>query len=246
MLQKLRMSVLVGVVVGTMATRSMPAHADAAPIRREAAPDIFPPGSPTAHQPPPSTAAPRLTAPQLERFAELLGEPGAVVWQNLLADPSLVPYAAAAAELREERKSSGRTMTIVGFSILAVGGIAGYVIMVEGLAQSMNCSFSSDYSYSYSGNSCNNGDNTVWVGLLIGLASVGVGLGVGIPGIVRLVRQTPEETDAVNRYQYSTSMRGMPLPSPYGPPPSPYGRPYPYPPTSLGKTLHVPLLSLSF
>lgn len=151
-----------------------------------------------------------------------------MVWRNLQADPSLIRYAAAAADVRAERKSTGRTMTIVGFSILGVGGIAGYVIMLDGITQDLGCG---------DNGSCNHSSNTVVAGLLIAVASVCVGLGIGIPGIVKMARQSEEETEAVGRYQESISMRSMRFPSPYG---------RPYPPTSLGKMLDVPILSFSF
>lgn len=218
-----------------MGAMSMPAYAEQAPIPNQApastsvAPPVPPPPTVEASPRPSfSPPAPTLTALQLERFAELLGEPSFVVWRNLQADPSLIRYAAAAADVRAERKSTGRTMTIVGFSILGVGGIAGYVIMLDGITQDLGCG---------DNGSCNHSSNTVVAGLLIAVASVCVGLGIGIPGIVKMARQSEEETEAVGRYQESISMRSMRFPSPYG---------RPYPPTSLGKMLDVPILSFSF
>jgi len=38
------------------------------------------------------------------------------------------------------------------------------------------------------------------------VVSVGIGLGIGIPGIVKMARQSEEETEAVNRYQDSVSI----------------------------------------
>lgn len=233
-----RRLVLVGSVVATMGAMSMPAHAEQAPIPNQApastsvAPPVPPPPTvETSPRPSPSTPTPTLTELQLEKFAELLGEPRFVVWRNLQADPSLIRYAAAAADARVERKSTGKTMTIVGFSILGVGAIAGYVIMLEGLTHDLDC------ADTYYNGSCNHNSDTLVAGLLIAVASVGVGLGIGIPGIVKMARQSEEETEAVGRYQESISGRSMRLPSPSG---------RPYPPTSFGQTLDVPILSFSF
>ena len=221
------MLVLVGSVVGTMGAISMPAHAEQASVSDEKAPSaaveaavLPPPTVPAEHRPSSSTPTPTLTAIQLEKFAELIGEPQFVVSRNLQADP-----------VRVERKSTGKIMTIVGFSILGVGAIAGYVIMLEGITQGLNCG---DGYY----DTCNNtNSDTALTGLLVAVVSVGIGLGIGIPGIVKMARQSEEETEAVNRYQDSVSMRSMRHFSPYG---------MPYPPTSLGKTLGIPILSLSF
>jgi hypothetical protein len=238
MVKNIRVQILVGAVVAAVGTLSTPVRAEEAPIPR-LQPLPSPYSAEVSERPSSSPPGPRLTSVQLEKFAELLGEPSSVVWRNLLADPSLVPYAARAAEIRQDRKNTGKIMTIVGFSILGVGSIVGYVVMLQGIGD-INCS--SDYSYN---NSCSSGsDSAVLTGLLIGLASVGIGLGIGIPGIVKMARQTDEETEAVNRYQYSVSLRS-PAPSRYEPTPySPNGGPYP--PSSLGKTLRVPLLSFSF
>ncbi len=72
-----------------------------------------------------------------------------------------------------------------GFSILGVGGIAGYVIMLEGLTHDLSCAY----------DSCNNNNDTVVAGLLIAVASVGVGLGIGIPGILKMARQSEDSGD---------------------------------------------------
>jgi len=145
--EEVRMLVLVGSVVGTMGAISMPAHAEQASVSDEKAPSAavrskrscLRPRSRAEHRPFFLDPTPTLTAIQLEKFAELIGEPQFVVSRNLQADPRLIPYAAAAADVRVERKSTGKIMTIVGFSILGVGAIAGYVIMLEGITQGLNC-----------------------------------------------------------------------------------------------------------
>ena len=139
-----------------------------------------------------------LTPTQLEAFVQLIGEPTPVVWQHLVADPGLVPLAAAAADTRMERKSSGKTMTIAGFTILGVGAITGYVLVLLALRDDLN-------SCAYGSESCGNGnssDGQIKLGVALALVSTGVGLALGIPGIIRMAKQTDVETAAVDRYQF--------------------------------------------
>jgi hypothetical protein len=175
--------------------------------------------------PPPKPAVPAITTEQLTAFAELVGEPRPVVWQRLQIDPGLLPFAVAAADARMSRKSSGKVRTAVGFSIFGVGLITGYVVMLT--------SISTDCGY-YESDSCGSVDSgRLVLGLVIMAASAGVGLGLGIPGIIAMVRQSGIETSAVERYQY-----------PYLPmPPPAYGR---ISSAATGYALRVPLLSLSF
>ena len=163
----------------------------------------LPPASeaPSNHAPAQGHGAPlaqSLTPTQLEAFVQLIGEPMPVVWQHLVADPGLVPLAAAAADTRTERKSSGKTMTIAGFTILGVGAITGYVIVLLALRDDLNqCAYGSD--------SCGNGnssDGQIKLGVALALVSTGVGLALGIPGIIRMAKQTEVETAAVDRYQF--------------------------------------------
>ncbi len=182
-------------------------------------------------QPAPSIAPPAsaLTRLQVDAFAELLGEPKDVVWRRLLADPGLVPLAAAAAETRMERKSSGKTMTIVGFTILGVGLVAGYLIVLSGISDGINCGYDSSCSQS--------NDGRITTGFAVGLVSTGVGLAIGIPGIVRMAKQTEVETEAVDRYQYTGTGQ-----QPIFPP----GYSSALPGGARGKALNLSLLSFKF
>jgi hypothetical protein len=172
------------------------------------------------------SAPPALTAEQLEVFAELVGEPRPVVWQRLQMDPALLAMVAAAADARMERKSSGKVRTAVGFSIFGAGGIAGYVVMLTAFSP-RDCGYDNDTCYPLDG-------RRLAFGLIIMAASAGLGLGIGIPGIISMVRQSAAETAAVDRYAYPQ----MPLPPPF------------YRPSSssapVGLVVKVPLLSVAF
>jgi hypothetical protein len=168
-----------------------------------------------------------LTADQLDAFVELTGDAKPLVWQRLLADPGLVRYAAAAADARLERRASGKTMTIVGFTVLGVGAAAGYGLFLWGLSQGI-C----DY-----GTSCHANESMMLSGVLLALASIAVGCSVGIPGIIRMVRPSEAENEASGRYQTP------------GLPPMP-GYPTPYPHSlrlrPAGTLVSAPILTLTF
>ncbi len=171
-----------------------------------------------------------LTAEQLDAFVELTGDPKPLVWQRLLADPGLVPYAAAAGDARLERRSSGKTMTIVGFTVLGVGVGSGYFLFLWGLSKGVDCG--SNYE-----SSCHPNESMMLGGVVLAIASVAVGLSVGIPGIIRMVRPSEAENDASGRYQTP----GLP-PMPAYPPPSPHAlrlRPE-------GTLVSAPILTLTF
>jgi hypothetical protein len=163
---------------------------------------------------------------QLDSFAQLLGEDVPVVWQRLLLDPGLVPFATAAADARIERRRTGKVMTITGFTILGVGVIGGYILFLSGYAD----------LFCWDDSSCSGqAGRKMLGGLVIMLASTGIGLGIGIPGIISITRQTEVETAAVERYQYP-GYQGVPMP--YAPPVQSLLSP--------GKTLRLPLLSFTF
>jgi hypothetical protein len=177
-------------------------------------------------------AAPALTAAQLTAFAELMGETKPVVWQHLLADPGLAPLAAAAADVRIERKSSGKTMTIAGFTILGVGAGVGYAIMVSGIMSGANCNYYDNYN-----SQCGPNTDRMMGGLVVGILSVGVGLAIGIPGIIRMARQTELETQASERYQAWGSGQPLVYPGAYS---------QSLPMRSPGRRLDLSLLSFRF
>jgi hypothetical protein len=150
-----------------------------------------PSASSTAASEPPLALYPA----QLEAFAELVGEPMASVTLRLSMEPSLIPLAVAAAEVRRERRRSGKVLTIVGFSVLGAGTGAGVAIFISGIAA--NCT----------SEMCSSNDGRMQLGLLIVALSQGVGLALGIPGIVRMVRQSDTETEAAARYHAAAMNR---------------------------------------
>jgi hypothetical protein len=140
-----------------------------------------------------------LGGPQLKAFAAMVDESESVVLQRLHTVPELVPLALAAGEMRMNRKRSGKVMAITGFSILGVGTIGGLALVV------------SNISASCSNDGCGSGDDSrAHLGLLVGAVSIGVGLALGIPGIVRMASQSSLEEEAVARYRFATP---SPLPS---------------------------------
>jgi hypothetical protein len=201
------------------------AHAQGQPVAPPS-PSVSPfPGSVAS----PATASPRISQAQFESFAELIGEPRPLVWQRLQLDPGLVPLAAAAGDARMSRKSSGKTRTIVGFSIFGAGLGVGYLIFLSSVFDGVNC------NNSYNDTCATSVGSGAIAGLLLMVISSAVGLGIGIPGIVSMARQSEAETAAVDRYQYPLAPQ----------PPSPYY----YPGQSsmpASRAFKMPLLSLSF
>jgi hypothetical protein len=149
--------------------------------------------------PPTRPPATLLTQEQLDSFVELTGDPKPWVWQRLLADPGLVPFAAAAADARMDRRSTG-----------------------------MDCGY---YE------SCEPDKSMLLGGLGLMAVSIGTGLGLGIPGIIRMARQSEAETEAARRYHPPELPQMPPYPGPY--------------PTAKsvragGFTLSAPILSFTF
>jgi len=159
----------------------------------------------------------------VDTFAELLGEPRERVEQRLLWDPGLVPLVAAAVDARVARKNQGKLMTIGGFTILGVGVVAGFLEALSGLCIYGDCQSEADAKSR--------------AGEAIALASVGIGLALGIPGIVMLARQSEAEDKAVDRYQLFGA----------GPPPAfPLGNSRALSTGSAGKNFSLSLWSFAF
>src|ERR1019366_2910807 len=140
------------------------------------------------------TASSRVTLDpaQLDSFAALVGEETSTVAQRIAADPSLVPFAAKAADARMRRKHTGKLLTITGFTIFGVGTAIGLEVIISG-SRPVNCPNSTT-------NGCDSGGNVAQVGLAIALVSEAVGLALAIPGIVKMASQSEAETEASARY----------------------------------------------
>jgi hypothetical protein len=173
---------------------------------------------------------PAITQPQLQAFAELLGETDETVWRRLWSDPGLVLIAAAAAQARMDRERSGRVMTGAGFTILGVGATLGFgIVLGAGLGRSLAWDCDSTCKAKYDGQESS--------GIALGLISAGIGLALAIPGIVKLARKTEIETEAVSSYQLSQSGHASIRPPEFSRSLSAIAS---------GRTADLPLLSLSF
>jgi len=128
---------------------------------------------------------------KLDAFAALVGESTSTVAQRIASEPSLVPFAAKAADARMRRKHTGKVLTIAGFTIFGVGSLIGWELIVSSLG-SYNCPTPAS--------SCNTGRNRGLPGLVVALVSETIGLAMAIPGIVKMARQSDVETEASARY----------------------------------------------
>jgi hypothetical protein len=150
----------------------------------------------------------------------LVGEPRALILQRFQSEPDLVPSAVAAADARVSRQRTGKIHTTVGFGLVAVGAVTGYVLIAT--------------AFDREGNGYNVAGERIALAGVIVAATFGVGLGLGIPGIVKLVKQSEEEKTAAARYQR------LRTPSP----PMAHGVIYSAPPARYA--IHVPLIAFSF
>jgi hypothetical protein len=141
-----------------------------------------------------------ITAAQVEAFAELLGEPEGKVEQRLLWDPGLASLAVAAVEARAARKKTGKTMMICGFTLLGAGATVGVLVALSGpmICFDEACQRRRDES--------DHASETII------LASVGLGLLLAVPGIIKMAAKSDSEAHAVNRYQDSEPIRPPILP----------------------------------
>jgi hypothetical protein len=156
-----------------------------------------------------------LTREQLQAFSELTGDAPGLVSQRLAMDPRLTILAASAADARMSRRATGKVLIILGFTILGVGDIAGWLIMVT----------TPGYPTVKSGH-----EGQFFLGIGVGVISLGVGLALAIPGLVAISRPGDEENRALDYYV-------------------PGRRPGVYqvePPQVLGKTITTPVFSLAF
>jgi hypothetical protein len=162
-----------------------------------------------------------LTAEQTQAFCDLTGDAPGQISQRLALDSRLTPLAVAAADARMSRKSTGKVMAILGFTLLGVGDIVGSVIIVT----------TPGYPNIEAGH-----EGRVLVGLAVAVVSLGVGLGLAIPGLVKMARPGEEEKRALDAYG-----PGQRLGPPYEAP-----RPVLGPPQASGATISAPIFSMAF
>jgi hypothetical protein len=181
-------------------------------------------GNPPVPPAAPATAARAISSAQVDAFTDLLGEDREVVEQRLLWNPGMVSYAAAAADARLERKGQGKALMIAGFTLLGGGSAVGLAVALSGplICFDEACQRRQDES--------------TRAGETIMLASVGLGLLLAIPGIVKMAHQSESETQAVRYYQSTEA--GRPLVFPADRP-----RPLSGPPA---RAFSAPLVSFSF
>ena len=170
--------------------------------------------------PEPRAADLAISAEQVTAFVDLVNEPSAEVLRRLQLDADLMSSAVAAADARLSRKRSGKIHATVGFGIVAVGAIAGYFLIAS--------------SFDREGNGYNVAGDRIGLGTMVIAATAGFGLGLGIPGIVKMVKKNEVEKAAADRYQRSR------LPSP----PIANGAIYSGPPARYA--IHLPLVAFSF
>ena len=145
-----------------------------------------------------------LTSMQIEAFSAVVKQPPALVQQQIEKDPVLANLAATAADERMSRKSTGTVMTVVGFTILGVGDIAGAVIIL------LTPGYPNVQGH----------EGQFFLGLGIGVVTFGAGLAIGIPGLIKLIKRSKAETKALDYYksrhihQISSGPRAVPLSPP--------------------------------
>jgi hypothetical protein len=126
-----------------------------------------------------------LTPQQIESFSELSGDAKRMVQNRLATHPKLVPLAAAAADARTSRRSTGKAMAIGGFTILGVGDIAASYILVT----------TPGYPNVQSGHT-----NRIFLSVGVAVGSLALGLSLGITGILKLAHPTEVEERALDAY----------------------------------------------
>ena len=125
-----------------------------------------------------------LSQDQMKAFADLTGDSPYRISGRFATDPNLLPLAAKAADARMSRKTTGLIMTVVGFTILGAGEIASSVILVT--------------TPGYPDMEGHEGRFLLGAG--VAFASLGVGLALGIPGILKMTRTSEAEERALDAY----------------------------------------------
>ena len=130
-----------------------------------------------------------LTPEQLESFSDLTGDGKRTVAYRLAQNPDLVPLAASAADARSSRRTTGKILAIVGFSILGLGDITATYILVT----------TPGYPKIESGH-----ENRIFLSAGIALGSIAIGLALAIPGLVQMAKPSEVEKQALDAYAPGT------------------------------------------
>lgn len=165
--------------------------------------------------------APR-SSEQLAVLSGMVDASPSEVQGRLDSDPQFASSSTAAMEARASRRRTGTAMAILGFSIAGVGDIAGALLIVT--------------ARSYP-NIQNEDWGRVGTGLVVGVVSLGVGLGIAIPGVVKIGRPGDEENRLYEYYRQGG-------PPPQSAPPTPVSLAAPVP--SSGPSMMVPVFSYRF
>lgn len=156
-----------------------------------------------------------LTPEQIILFTDMAGDTESTVSSRLKSDPKLAQLALEATSAYSKRKSSGKTKTIIGFTILGVGDLAGAIIMVT--TPGYPTIKDSD-------------KGQFFAGMAVGIVTLGVGLALGIPGIISLVKRSDEEWRAMQYYEEA----------------APPTKKLDQSSSELGNTISLPLLTYNF
>ncbi len=164
------------------------------------------------------------TPEKLSTLSAVVGAPPEEVSARLKTDPTLSSMAEKALDARSSRKRTGTVLAVIGFTIVGVGDLVGAAIIVTAPGYP---------------NLTDEGWNQALIGLGVGVASIGVGLALGIPGVIKVVRASESERQLGDYYQ-RTRPAAPATPSPPAPAPNPALAPVPQ--TSFA----VPLVSVRF
>jgi F0F1-type ATP synthase membrane subunit c/vacuolar-type H+-ATPase subunit K len=177
-----------------------------------------------------SPAAEQLSQSQLEAFAGLADVSTDEIVRRVLWDPGLTPLIAAAADANLERRRLGKGMTIAGFSGMGAGILVGIVLVISSLRWDTGCPYEGGSNCTPQGDD----EGQKHSGYILMVASVAVGLGVAIPGIIISSSTGATEDRALKRFQGQKD------------PPRPFAAPRALHAAAPGRSLGLPLVSLAF
>jgi hypothetical protein len=174
-----------------------------------------------------------LTSSQLAALSTLVNEPVPTVVERLLADPGMIPMALEADEARARRQRQGRMLATLGGGTFAAGVALAIWAGISWSDYHPTCTVAED------GGGCSE-INLAPAVLLIGLVGAGGGVVVGGIGIYKLGTLSVAEDALLRRYR--PAVWPGTAPSGFDPPSDSFV----WKPSSVGRGLHVSLLSFRF